>query len=644
MTRRIDMIFLSLKMIVWAIIVVVLSASHSSAEFDAILPEANSVWPQIATENAGMFSLPLGWKVVSQDDLPEKNASADMTLYVQQSLYAQSQETSLEAALQIFSVWAADEKGTILSLPTDLLDERSGDLVAGLIDSRYANSVHVTKDVAKTDLEDLSIVTYAVEFSEESATENKEMKGLRYKRASLFNGEKLILVLVRYLPEHEEYWHGQFETLLNTWVVSLTFTPRPMGAIPTILASLPEPLTIISDDVAAPITPVPIVPVAEVEALPVSETPVIVAVSQPASVTSSFIFYSSLALTVFVFLFVVTGKILVWHSKRQEEMLLEELTAFDVKQEQEMKDSLVEAAAEKSENLPMEEQDTDRSPSCEMTINEEKSSEKIANESDLISDIWDEDMEEPEKEEFEEPYAPLSAFNQETELKLDAELTFTDFGLDKELLLDLKKSSEKTALDSDIDYKEENDSEGNDESDVSEITLAFDENVSYKKEAGFEKVYSLLNQALNSIEVSKVVTYESQSQTNAPTTHSYPNIGTTIEVMDELETMFGSSFVLDTLRNEVFKILEMKEGTPPILQTKDMAPDYLILKLCCSTLVNLLQTGRYHIGKGILSTEGQELLNLFGNINDLCLQRAYSTYEEVEKDAAFIQYSVRESG
>jgi hypothetical protein len=163
---------------------------------------------------------------------------------------------------------------------------------------------------------------------------------------------------------------------------------------------------------------------------------------------------------------------------------------------------------------------------------------------------------------------------------------------------------------------------------------------SFSEELGFGQVYRLLNQALVNIDTAQIAAIPCTDE-GCVTPRALPNLSEAIEVLDNLEALWGQSLVLDTLKEEVLKVMELKEGTP-VLQTQDVAPDYFILQLCCRILLNMLQTGRYHIGKGILSNEGQELVKLFDRINVLRTQKAYSSYEEAKKDAAFLQFCVRE--
>ena len=425
-------------------------------------------WLRIPTQNAGSLSLSPKWILVSKDAPVEQESSAGQTLHVQQALYAESNRAldPKRAILQIFVVWNANEEGT-LPFSDDLLGGTSGDLIAALIDARYGNVEIVDQGFLRTDLEDLSVTTYGVEsLPAEETLESRESRGqkepqqdFRYKCTSLFCGEKLVLALVKYFPEDEEHWRGEFETLLNAWVSSLTLTPRPLATAPMIAVSLPEP--------------------------PAS-------VIQGQSVTPAV--YAGLALSGFIVLFVCAGKFLDWRQRRKEKRILEE---------------------------------------CKR---------------DFL---------------FEEDATTFSLFS----------------------LFSLEEDDVETAT-----------------TPIIEMPSTDEEYV---------------------------------------TQHVLPSLPEAIEVLENLEASWGQSFILDALKEEVVKVMEITEGTP-VWQAQGVAPDYFIFQLCCRILLDMLQTGRYHIGKGILNNEGQELVRLFDCINTLRTQKAYSACEEAQKDAAFLQFCVRE--
>ena len=168
-------------------------------------------------------------------------------------------------------------------------------------------------------------------------------------------------------------------------------------------------------------------------------------------------------------------------------------------------------------------------------------------------------------------------------------------------------------------------------------------------EVGFERVYTLLNQALSNIETLDATPAVPEARRKKQTAEI--PLKHLRDVFKSLEVPFGSSYILDTVEDEVLKVLENGEGTPLILQTEkdtkgaeNIASDCFILKSSRNAVINLLQTGRYHIGKGILSNEGQELENLFYRINDKLRQDGHSTPEEAKKDADLIQRRIRNLG
>ena len=619
---------LSMKFFALAAFLFFLCCETGILASEAFLPEQD--WLQIRTQNAGSLSLPRGWDVVSQDEPAEQSPDADVIYNVQQALYARTVENSADnqAVLQVFSIWGADKEGKVLPLPADILNGASGDFVAGLIDARYGNVAKLAQDLIKTDLEDLSVATYGVDIS---PSETGRMEGaLRYKCASLFYGEKMVLVLVRYIPDYEEYWHGQFESLLNDWVASLTLTPQPIAEKTKIQIALPEELISVG---TAKEPPYPVMPLSgdgiasgaaffvstfapAVEPLTVSSLPLAIHESpdisiQPVSVmqnspaaagknpTSSFLLYAGAALLAFVSVFLFWVKFADWRTRKREDSLSMDLPE----------------STSKEADVPIAEKNTvlDANPSP-FSEEEEKQTALIKTEPlemETFSFHSEEHLEEG-------PFIPLTKENED----------FQENTRERET--DVSRAYELIPTE-DFEFQSSDDSDVGSED--------------FTSEAGFDRVYSLLNQALNSIESPKVLAPAFLDAASEPkTSAAVPNLKETIDVWTDLENTLGSSFVLDTLKNEILKTLELKEGTPPILQTRDVPPDCFVLKLCCEKIADLLQTGRYHIEKGILSNEGQELLDLFEKLSDLRVRKSYSTYEEARKDVSFIQNCVKKTG
>jgi len=161
---------------------------------------------QVETQSAGVFSLPSVWSIVSKDEAPEQTFISDWTLSIQQVLYARAGYVQ-DAVLKIFLIWGSDEHGNKKSLPESM--DTDGDLVGALIGARYGNVSVLGEDVVDTVLGSLYVATYGavVYLAYEDSPE------FRLKRASLYQGDKRVLVLLRYRPEFEDYWHGHFETL-----------------------------------------------------------------------------------------------------------------------------------------------------------------------------------------------------------------------------------------------------------------------------------------------------------------------------------------------------------------------------------------------------------------------------------------------
>ncbi|MDR2180947.1 MAG: hypothetical protein LBP21_11630 [Synergistaceae bacterium] len=590
-------------------------------------------WQQILTQNAGSLSLSWEWEVVSKDGPVERKRDAERMFHVQQVLYAKSKKRpgNQGAALQIFSIWNADSEGKILPLPSDILEKTSGDLAAGLIGARYGSVTTLTQEVVGTDLEDLFVTTYGVGGPRAEENANGFKENFRYKCVSLFCGEKLVLVLVKYFPSDEKFWRKELETLLDTWVATLTLTPRPLAEISRAAVSLPvlpiaaaAPVPALSADISAPAVSQGTLPLAakssgDMAAQPVTTQPKKTAVvPRPQKPISSLVFYTGFALAATVIFFACAGKIFYWRRKRQKDPVSADSVTNDLLLRREIEQDTAETEPMAVTNEPASDDDIDddieenieENPNIEENQDEENRNEENRNEENYDQENYDQDHDIEDDHSIGENdkggNIPCLEKSRDKELNFDWERT-------EELLIPLVGDPRD-----------------------------FQTRDPLSEKLGFDRVYSLLNEALVSIDTAQIATTPVISDKRA-LQPALPNLADAVAVLDSLQEMFGESFLLETLKEEVLKALELKEGTP-ILHTKDMAPECFVLKLSCSTLLNMLQTGRYHIGKGILSNEGQELVNLFGRINDLRTREAYTSREEAEKDAAFMQFCVRELG
>ena len=507
---------------------------------------------QVHTQSAGLLLLPPEWRVVSKDEAPERGFIMDSVLNVQQVLYARSEHVSADAGavLQIFSIWGTDREGNEKTLPKDILESDS--FVSALIGTRYGNVGALGTHVVETALENLSVATYEVEFSPTDGSTTE----FRYKCVSLYRGEKRVLVLLKYEPAFEDYWHGRLENLLNTWVGSLTLTPRPA---PVIAPRLETPLPLLPEPPEQALLPV----------LPETAPP-----EQPEQPKESPAERPSLDQSAPAPVVRSVGRSIpgVW---------LFSLAAFFC--------AFFALAIHR-----LEKKETPVPPKTVPAVSENNAASPP-------------DVRVPTPDEERPSGEPVCARFVEAPVYAKQNLCETTSNA-------LSSATEKR---------------------------------------GFDKVYSLLDQALNFIETGDSV-YETKASyvdAVAPVAREdrvagtvFPNMADTKNVMDELKKAFGDVFALDELEDKIFKTLELNAYRPKILPAKDVAPDCLVLALCRDTLFNMLGTGRYHICKGILSSEGEALAELLDRINDLRAQKTYITPEEAEQDAEFIKYCTRESG
>ena len=258
---------------------------------------------QVETQGAGMLSLPSVWSVMSKDDAPLQNLAAGLN--VQQALYARAESAAAQdAALQIFLIWWADGRGNEKPVPYDL--------VGALISARHGNVSELGEDIVDTVLGSLIVATYgAVEFMMD-----EDSPEFRYKRAALYQGDKRVLVLLRYRPEFEDYWHGHFEAILNEWVGSLTFAVR------RVLVAMPMP------EIILPTARLPIP-----RALPVEPVVTPLPEQYPYEVESIFVWFNGLVLLLIVLLLILVARILVVRRRLKTEQELQEAQEMQFIQE-----------------------------------------------------------------------------------------------------------------------------------------------------------------------------------------------------------------------------------------------------------------------------------------------------------------------
>ncbi|MDR2522962.1 MAG: hypothetical protein LBC93_04595 [Synergistaceae bacterium] len=461
---------------------------------------------------AVFFSLPPEWEVISQDEPAERSERANAAYSVRQVLYAR---TALGggAALQVFSIWSTSEEGEALPLPGGVtLGE---ELLAGLLYARYGQAARLEEGAVRVGSEAFAVATYGVGAFRVERSPKGEIRFwrvLRYKCASLFWGEQLFLLSMKYLPKHEDYWQRQLETLLSAWSASLPFTAGP------VFEQLETP-------VLAAATP----SIPDVRSLEASEEP---EDEEPEDI-EELDFYGKLAFSVSVVFFMCSGGLFIRRRRRE------------------------------------------RAQSHETEFHEAQSDET-------------------------EPDSPASG-----------------------------EATPKDAI-----LPEQNRKEPPAEGNFPLPSAPRKEAAPEKNEtSGFDKVYTLLGQALNTIE--GIGTKGGGSGKPLPP----PGLEEAIGILEGLEKRFGPSFIMKTMKGEVLKTLVK---TPP--PSRNMTQECCVLKLCCGVLVNMVRTGRYHVGKGILSSEGQELAALFTRLNEARALESCGSPEELDKDAAFMRFCVREKG
>jgi hypothetical protein len=121
-----------------------------------------------------------------------------------------------------------------------------------------------------------------------------------------------------------------------------------------------------------------------------------------------------------------------------------------------------------------------------------------------------------------------------------------------------------------------------------------------------------------------------------------------VEIFEEMERVSGTTCALDTLKNKAFEALSREGAGRQILQAKEAVedpwPDCFVLRLSGRILLGLVRTGRYHIGRGFLSAEGEDLVNLFRYVGDEQLRLGCGSLDETKKMAGYMRRSIEDLG
>lgn len=104
----------------------------------------------------------------------------------------------------------------------------------------------------------------------------------------------------------------------------------------------------------------------------------------------------------------------------------------------------------------------------------------------------------------------------------------------------------------------------------------------------------------------------------------------------------NTSFPL--IKPQVTKLIKDKEKTIYSIRESKMSPRYLVLLLISNVSGDSLATGQYHVYRGRLSMEGQELLKLFNYAISEMEKNGFQSKEETEKDRVWIREQINSVG
>lgn len=104
----------------------------------------------------------------------------------------------------------------------------------------------------------------------------------------------------------------------------------------------------------------------------------------------------------------------------------------------------------------------------------------------------------------------------------------------------------------------------------------------------------------------------------------------------------NTSFPL--IKPQITKLIKDKEKTIYSVRESKMSPRHLVLLLISNVSGEYLATGQYHIYRGRLSMEGQELLKLFNYAISEMEKNGFQSKEETEKDRIWIREQINSVG
>lgn len=118
----------------------------------------------------------------------------------------------------------------------------------------------------------------------------------------------------------------------------------------------------------------------------------------------------------------------------------------------------------------------------------------------------------------------------------------------------------------------------------------------------------------------------------------------TLEALERIEAE-ANNFTFKMAKKNVEKIIKSSpQRLVKSINEEGNSPEYLALFMLGRALEPFLCSGQYHVYRGVLGIEGQEMLKLWDFIMDRTLQAGYHSQDQVARDKNWIREQIKEVG
>lgn len=123
-----------------------------------------------------------------------------------------------------------------------------------------------------------------------------------------------------------------------------------------------------------------------------------------------------------------------------------------------------------------------------------------------------------------------------------------------------------------------------------------------------------------------------------------PEVKTCLTALNIVATEVKSSSFDALVKPRIVNLLKDVDKTVCSIQNDGISPRNLIFLLTSNVAGELVSSGWYHVYRGVLSMQGQELLNIFNIAVKELEKSGLHTKEESEKDFEWIKNEIKSMG